>query len=197
MSKGEQTHQMIVERAASVFSRQGYFGSSLHDLMQETGLEKGGIYNHFHSKDELALEAFDYAIKLTWSYIEREVSGKTHALDRLHAMLIGYRRLMEELPLPGGCPLLNTAIEADDAHPALRQRARQAMTNWRTWIQRTVARGIAAGEIRPETDGDLLATIIISTVEGAVMLSKLYDDSIHIQRAVDYLAAYLDTTIRL
>ncbi len=197
MSKGEQTHGMIVEHAANVFSRQGYFGSSLDDLMQETGLKKGGIYNHFHSKEELALEAFDYSIKLTWSYIERELPGKTHALERLHAMLVGYRRLIEELPLPGGCPLLNTAIEADDAHPALRQRAQQAMTNWRTWIQRTVARGVAAGEIRPETDSDLLATIIISTVEGAVMMSKLYGDTVHIQRAVDYLSTYLDTTIRL
>ncbi len=197
MSKGELTHQMIVERAASVFSRQGFFGSSLTDLMQETGLEKGGIYNHFHSKDELALEAFDYAIKLTWSYVERELVGKTHARDRLHAMLVGYRRLMEELPLPGGCPLLNTAVEADDAHPALRQHAQQAMTNWRAWIQRTVARGIAAGEIRPETDGDLLATIIISTIEGAVMMSKLYGDTIHIQRAAEYLTSYLDTTILL
>lgn len=197
MSKGEQTHQMIVERAANVFSSKGYFGSSLSDLMQETGLEKGGIYNHFHSKDELALEAFDYAIKLTWSYVERELPGKTNALDRLHAMLVGYRRLLEELPLPGGCPLLNTAIEADDAHPALRQRAQQAMTNWRTWIQRTVRRGIAAGEIRPEVDGDLLATIIISTIEGAVMMSKLYDDTTHIRRAVEYLTTYLDTAIRL
>ena len=43
------------------------------------------------------------------------------------------------------------------------------MTNWRIWIQRNVSRGIAAGQIRPETDGDLLATIIISTVEGAVI----------------------------
>jgi TetR/AcrR family transcriptional regulator, transcriptional repressor for nem operon len=197
MSKGEQTHQMIVERAASVFSRQGYFESSLVDLMHETGLEKGGIYNHFRSKDDLMLEAFDYAVKLTWSYVERELPGKTHALERLHAMLIGYRRLLEELPLPGGCPVLKTAVEAHAAHPALRQRAQQAMTNWRTWIQRNVTRGIAAGEIRPEVDGDQLATIIISAIEGAAMMSKLYDDPVHIQRTVDYLATYLDTAIRL
>jgi AcrR family transcriptional regulator len=197
MSKGEQTYHMIVERAARVFSRQGYFGSSLEDLKKETGLEKGGIYNHFHSKDELALEAFDYAIRLTWGYVEQELPGKTRALDRLNAMLTGYRRLVEELPLPGGCPLLNTAIEADDAHPALRQRAQQAMTNWRNWIERTIARGIAAGEIRPDTNGDIVATLIISMVEGAVMMSKLYDDPAHIQRVVDYLSTYLGTIAQL
>ncbi len=41
MSKGEQTHQMIVERAAQVFNRQGYFGASLSDLMRETGSRDG------------------------------------------------------------------------------------------------------------------------------------------------------------
>ena len=70
MAKGEQTHQMIVARAAQVFNRQGYFGSSLDDLMHATGLKKGGIYNHFHSKDELALEAFDYAVEAVWQRVE-------------------------------------------------------------------------------------------------------------------------------
>jgi len=64
MSKGEQTREMILAQAAQLFSRQGFFGSSLSDIMQETGLEKGGIYNHFSSKEQLALEAFDYAYTL-------------------------------------------------------------------------------------------------------------------------------------
>ncbi len=43
MSKGEQTKERILERAAQLFNQQGYFGSSLSDIMHETGLEKGGI----------------------------------------------------------------------------------------------------------------------------------------------------------
>ncbi|HEY7350404.1 MAG TPA: TetR/AcrR family transcriptional regulator [Ktedonobacterales bacterium] len=196
MSKGEQTHQMILERAAQVFSRQGYFGSSLSDLMRETGLEKGGIYNHFRSKDDLALEAFDYSIALVWRQVERELVGKTNAVDRLVAMLTGYRSLIENPLLPGGCPLLNTAVESDDAHPALRSRAQEAMSRWRKWIRRHVERGIAAHEVRPEVDGELLATILITTVEGAVMMSKLYGDTIHLQRAIDYLIGYLQVNVR-
>ncbi len=108
-------------------------------------------------------------------------------------MLTAYRRLIGVLPLVGGCPLLNTSVEADDAHPALRDRTRQAMSRWRKWIRLTVTQGNTDGEIRPETDGDILATVIISTVEGAVMLSKLYDDPIHMHRAVDHLARYIET----
>jgi AcrR family transcriptional regulator len=196
MSKGEQTHQMILERAARVFNRQGYFGASISDLMRETGLEKGGIYNHFRSKDDLALEAFDYAIALVWQRVEQELVGKTHAVDRLVAMLTAYRSLLDDPLLPGGCPLLNTAVESDDTHPALRSRAQDAMNRWRRWIQRNVERGIAAHEIRPEVDGDLLATILITTVEGAVMMSKLYGNSTHMQRAIDYLIAYLRANVQ-
>ena len=192
MRKGEQTREMILERAAELFNQQGYFGASLSDLMRETGLEKGGIYNHFRGKDELALEAFDYACKVVWQSVEEELAGKVNAADRLLAMLVAYRRLIEDPPFAGGCPLLNTAVESDDAHPALRERTREAMTRWRKWIQKTVSHGIAAGEIRPETDADTLASIVIATVEGAVMLSKLYDDPVHIHRAVDHLTGYIN-----
>ena len=62
-TKGMQTRQRIVELAAPVFNRQGYVGASMRDLVDATGLEKGGIYNHFGSKEQLALEAYDYAMR--------------------------------------------------------------------------------------------------------------------------------------
>ncbi len=196
MHKGEQTHQRIVERAAQVFNKQGYAGSSLDDLMGATGLKKGGIYNHFRSKDDLALEAFDYAVDAVWQRVETEVKGKHNAVDRLQGFLVGYRQVIEDPPITGGCPILNTAVESDDTHPALRERARAALTRWRAWITRWVERGIAAGEIRPETDGERLATMLISMVEGGVMMSKLYDDPAYIRQVVDYLSAYLEREVR-
>jgi len=60
MSKAQETKMRIIEQAAALFNQQGYAGSSMSDLMR--GLQKGGIYNHFRSKDELALEAFDFAV---------------------------------------------------------------------------------------------------------------------------------------
>jgi AcrR family transcriptional regulator len=62
--KGEQTRQEIIRRAAPIFNQRGYDGAALSDLMRATGLEKGGIYRHFGSKQELAGDAFDYAWKL-------------------------------------------------------------------------------------------------------------------------------------
>ncbi len=197
MSKGEQTREMILARTAQLFSRQGYFGSSLSDIMYETGLEKGGIYNHFASKEELALEAFDYSIELVRQRTRLALAGKTNAVDRLLAIVSVFQGMVEDPPLVGGCPILNTAIEADDAHPALRERARNAMDSWRTTIHRVVMKGIERQEIRPEVDADALATLLIASLEGAIMMSKLYGDNVHIYRVVDHLTNYINSTVRV
>src|SRR6266581_5875549 len=127
MSKGEQTKERILERAAQLFNQQGYFGSSLSDIMHETGLEKGGIYNHFASKEQLALEAFDYAVDLVSQRTRLALAGKVNAIDRLLAIITVFQWLLEDPALAGGCPILNTAIEADDAQPALRDRDRKSV----------------------------------------------------------------------
>ena len=192
MSKGEQTKQRILQQAAELFNQQGYAGSSMSDIMQVTGLKKGGIYNHFHSKDELVLQAFDYAIALIQEHYRVALRGKRHAIDRLQAIVDAFRLYAENPPIKGGCPILNTAVESDDAHPALRYRAQQTMDSWRNMICRIIEVGIKKGEVRPNINADEVATIAIATIEGAVMMSKLYGDSIHLNRALNYLSQYLE-----
>jgi TetR/AcrR family transcriptional regulator, transcriptional repressor for nem operon len=193
MSKGEQTRERILERSAQLFNRQGYSGSSLSDIMRETGLEKGGIYNHFSSKEQLALEAFDYAYKLVQQRTRQALSGKFNAIERLVAIVSVFRDEFEDPPVPGGCPILNTAIEADDADEMLRDRARAAMDDWRTTIHRIVNKGIDRQEIRSGVDADEVASILIATLEGAIMLSNLYKDPKHIQRAANHIIHYIET----
>ena len=197
MSKGELTRERILARSAQLFNRQGYFGSSLADIMRETGLEKGGIYNHFSSKEQLALEAFDYAYELVEQRVRQALTGKKHAVERLVAILSVFQSIVDDPPVAGGCPILNTAIEADDAHPALRERARGAMNDWRATISRIVTRGIERQEIRQGVDADEVATLFICMLEGAVMLSSLYKDSTHMRRAVKHMTKYIETDLAL
>ena len=193
MSKGTQTREMILERCAQLFSKQGYFGSSLADIMHETGLEKGGIYNHFSSKEQLALEAFDYSFALLQQRMRVALEGKTHAVERLYAILTYFQSLLEEPVIAGGCPILNTAVEADDAQPALRERALHAMDSLRDTIVRIVAKGIRREELRPDIDVSACATLFVATLEGAVMMSKLYRDTTYMRQAIEHLRWYIDT----
>ena len=80
-TKGMKTRQRIVEMAAPVFNRQGFVGASMRDLISATGLEKGGIYNHFGSKEQLALEAYDYAMSRVTNALARSQDDATDAVD--------------------------------------------------------------------------------------------------------------------
>ncbi|BAY89595.1 MULTISPECIES: TetR/AcrR family transcriptional regulator [unclassified Tolypothrix] len=192
MSKGEETKAKIIRQAAELFNQQGYTGSSISDIMRVTGLQKGGIYNHFQSKDDLALQAFDYAIASVSQQTRAALRSKRHAIERLQAIIGVFSSFVDNPPIKGGCPILNTAIESDDAHAALRERTQKAMDSWRELIRLIIEKGISRGEIRSEVDADEAATIIIATLEGAMMISKLYDDAIHMQRAINHLNQYIN-----
>ena len=190
-TKGEKTRRRIVEKAAVVFNTKGYFGSSMGDLMREIGLEKGGIYNHFASKEELALEAFDYAAGTMQERFQAALEGKEGALERLFAIVDVLGGLAEDPPVEGGCPVLNTAVESDDAHMELKDRAREAMSGWLRLIGSIVKEGVRNGELRPGKNPRETASVVVAALEGAVMLSRLYDDPTYMKRSMDHLKEHL------
>jgi len=195
-SKGEATRRRIVELAAPVFNRQGYVGASLRDIIDATGLEKGGIYNHFGSKEQLALEAYDFAMRRVTDHLARSQDGATDAPDRMIRMIRAFGETARRPAIDGGCPIMNTAVEADDTHPELRDRARESMTLWHRLVGRIVKDGKAEGTLRDDIDPYALASVITGSLEGALMLARLYDDPEHMNRVVDHLVSYVDTLRR-
>jgi TetR/AcrR family transcriptional regulator, transcriptional repressor for nem operon len=195
MSKAQRTKARIVQQAAEVFNQKGYAGSSVADIMQATGLKKGGIYNHFKSKDELAVAAFDYAVSLMSQKVWSAVKTKRNAIERLQALVSSYLAYVETPPIVGGCPILNTAIEADDTDSPLRDRAIAAINNWRNLIVRIINKGIKKGEIPATIEPDTVATIIICNIEGAIMMSQLEKNPVHLERAIAHLQKYIQNTL--
>jgi AcrR family transcriptional regulator len=192
--KGSATRQRIVERAAPVFNQRGYWGASMSDLMEATGLEKGGIYNHFGSKESLALEAFDHNTDIVAERIRAALDGKAGAVERLQAVIAAFRTFVERPPFAGGCPLLNTATESDDTHPVLRDRARARMTELLDGtVGRIVKRGVDSGQLRSDVDAKQTATVIVAALEGAIMLSRLYDSPGPMRRTATHLAEWVET----
>src|ERR1700680_5175438 len=125
--KGEATRQDIIRKAAPIFNQKGYSGTALSDLMRATGLGKGGIYRHFESKQELARDAFDHAWKLAMDTRFEGTQEIPNTVDRLIQVVRNFRDRRVGL-VPGGCPLLNTAIDSDHSNPHLRAKARHALS---------------------------------------------------------------------
>jgi TetR/AcrR family transcriptional regulator, transcriptional repressor for nem operon len=191
LRKGEVTRRLILERAAPVFNKRGYAGTSMSEIVEATGLEKGGIYNHFGSKDELALESFSYSINLMTEAFVVAQEGKV-GLDRLLGIIEAFGNWADDPLIAGGCPIMNTAIESDDTHPALAARARDAMDSWHRLIGSIVKEAKAHDEIDPHVDPYQLATLVTSTLEGSLMLSKLFHDPTHERRAVASLTTHVE-----
>src|SRR2546422_3490460 len=158
MRKGEQTRQEIIRKAAPIFNQRGYDGAALSDLMRATGLEKGGIYRHFESKQQLAAAAFDYAWKIALDTRFEGTEAIPNSVDRLKQIIRNFRDRRAGL-VPGGCPLLNTAIDADDGNPHLRAKARQALSSWLDRLGSIAKEGQRRNEIRTDVDSAKLSTL--------------------------------------
>ena len=195
MPKGQKTRARIIAEAASLFNQRGFEGSSLSELMEATGLEKGGIYRHVSSKEELAAEAFDYAWKVVLDARMHDLERIPNSVDKLKKFIANF---IDRRPsVPGGCPLLNTAIDADDGNPVLRERARKALHEWRDRLSSIVDSGIKRGEIRRGVKAKEVATLIISSLEGALVIGRLERNRAALFAAQSNLERYLETEVRL
>jgi TetR/AcrR family transcriptional regulator, transcriptional repressor for nem operon len=195
MSKGEETRERIIAEAAALFNQRGYEGGSMSELMKATGLEKGGIYRHFSSKEEVAAEAFDYAWQAALQARMHELDEVSNSVDRLKRFVANF--VERRSSVPGGCPLLNTAIESDDGNPVLRERARKALQELRDLLSSIVSAGIKRKEIKSGVNAKEVATLLISSLEGAVMMGRLERDREALMTAQSHLDHYLETEIRL
>jgi TetR/AcrR family transcriptional regulator, transcriptional repressor for nem operon len=195
MGKGELTRQRIIALAAPVFNQKGYAGTAVSDLMRATGLEKGGIYRHFESKQELAEDVFDHAWKVAMDTRFEGTGEIPNAVDRLKQVVRNFRDRRSGL-VPGGCPLLNTAIDSDDGNPQLRAKARRALRLWLERLESIADEGKSKGDVRSDVDSAKLASLIASTLEGSLMVSRLQRNEEPLDLACLHLEEYIETRIR-
>ncbi len=190
MTKGQRTRQQIVEAAAPIFNKKGYEGSSLSDLMAATGLKKGGIYRHFSSKEELAAEAFDYTWEAALNARLLHVDEKKSGIEKLKQLIANF--IDHRSPVPGGCPILNTAVDSDDGNTVLRTQVAAALRSWIRRLQTIVEKARESGETRPQTDSKAVATVIVASLEGALMISRLQRNDEALRTVQAHLNKYLD-----
>lgn len=193
MTKGEDTRKKIVAAAAPIFNQRGFEGSSLSDLMEATGLQKGGIYRHFANKEELAAAAFDY----TWEAASKarllNLDDETNGVDKLKQLIANF--VNRRSPVAGGCPILNTAVDADDGNAVLRTRVTKALRSWLARLQAIVKDAIERGDALPGIDPEAVATLIVASLEGALMMSRLERNDDALRRVQEHLDRYLDSEV--
>ena len=96
---------------------------------------------------------------------------------------------------PGGCPLVNCAVDADDGNLALRTRVKKTLKGWEDLLAKIVEDGQSAGEINPEVDPRSVANLVISILEGATIVARINKRSQALDDAQRHLNLYLERAV--
>ena len=176
MTKAEQTRRSIVEKSSPIFNKKGFSGTSMSDICRAIGLTKGAVYGNFRNKDEIALAVFDFQIKKIKNDIRTRMEVCTNNIEKLLVYYEYWKEKHLDFIEQGGCPVLNTAIDADDTHPALLKRVKSFLRLWENMLFRIMEIGKASNEVKADIDSRRYARIFISLAEGGLMLAKVQED---------------------
>ena len=192
MRNPEITKEKILKLSGQLFNTQGYKATSLRDITEASGYTKGAIYRHFNSKDELEIETLTHLSHQMFDLVRDRIKEQKTAGAKLRSILNYFETYISKPPLKGGCPLMNVAIEADDAHPQLRKRAVLILDTLGDSIATILKNGIRYGQIKRDIDVHYFSTVIIASLEGAIMMSKLRGNDDDIKRVIHHLDKLID-----
>jgi TetR/AcrR family transcriptional regulator, transcriptional repressor for nem operon len=191
--KGDATKLRIIEETAPLFNTKGYNATSIQDVLDTTGIKKGGLYNHFKNKDDLALAAFDHALGLLQAaHSAAQAQAQAHnSISRLEAIIAVTHHISQDQVIMGGCPLLNVSVEADSSHPALKERAQYATRVFRSSLKNIIVQGQESGEIPSTIQAESSASVILMLIEGSILMSRLYNNQNYIDEVKDHIIRFL------
>ncbi|SEN22104.1 TetR/AcrR family transcriptional regulator [Lihuaxuella thermophila] len=186
MKKQDEIREKIVNQAMLLFNTKGIAQTSVQDIMAATGLPKGAIYRRFKTKELIVLAAFEQAGQILQQFFAQAEREGTCTLDKLMKIAAIYQDAVDNPPIPGGCPLLNTAVESDGTFPELRQKAAEAYGGMVRFIQAIIEQGVRNKEFRTDIDAAEMASFLIESMEGAIMASRLTGSNDPIKRNMKY-----------
>lgn len=187
MRNADVTREKILKKSGILFNTKGYKATSISDITDATGLTKGAIYRHFTNKEALEQESLYHLATIMFSKTRECIKRELTAGDKLRALCRFYDAYIHDPAVKGGCPLLNAAIEADDAHPSLRKAAVKILDILRESLITILDNGIRYKQLKSDIDKEYYATLFIASLEGAIMMSKLRGNNDDIRRIIRHL----------
>lgn len=187
--KKASTRDRLVDSARFLFWERGFAGTSMADLLAHAQVNSGSFYHFFDSKEALLRAVLEqYVLLLGPMVVDPAFARRSQPLERIFAILEGYRERILSTDSRYGCPIGRLALEID---PENAQAHALIARNFRAWIE--VIRE-CLGEIEPAmppgTDIEALATFVLVTMEGGVMLSRSYRSVEPFDRAIGQLRVY-------
>ena len=184
----------VLDRAMYLFWRRGYQATSITDIESATGLTKGSIYKAFDNKRNLFVKCLErYMVNESYKAIllrhaDRPIAEAFgHVLDVLIDSVGGPDR-------PCGCLATNVIDELVSVDKGLLRKASQGLAGMQLVLEARLRCAKEQGELRPDTNVETLASLLMVTLQGLVVLSMSTKDVASMRRARDFVIGVLENS---
>lgn len=189
--KPASTRDRLVETARQLFLVNGYEATGVAEILREAGVNSGSLYYFFKTKEELLLAVLDQYVEMLHPCVIDPVFERVgDPIERIFAVLEGYRQMLVMTECRQGCPIGNLALEMSEKSEAVREKIALNFANWRKAIGQCLVD--AVGRLAAETDAEKLSTFILTVMEGAVMQARAHRSIEPFDASVAVLREYFD-----
>ena len=172
--------------AMEAFWDRGYEATSMADLMEATGLQKGSLYKAFGSKHELFTRALERYQDDNYARMQRALEGTGSATEGLRRWLKLILRTCSGQGARRGCFGVNSIVELGPHDEAIAARLRRHFVDVEKLLARTIARGQERGELRDDRSPEELAEVLFLFAKGMITSSKGGHSRAGLRRSADF-----------
>jgi len=172
-----------VERAAELFAERGIAATTVDEVLAAAGAGKGQFYHYFRSRDELATAAVGFRCAQVVAGLTQALGGVS-SLAGLEEALAGFIAGFEQAGLPG-CPIGTLAAEVAGRNEDARLQAAAGFDAWERLLADALERMRQRGELRADASPAVLATGLLASIEGGMVLSQARKDMASLRIAVE------------
>ncbi len=139
-NKGFRTRKKIIEKSLNLFSLKGYFSTSISDIVEATGLTKGGLYGHFKSKEDIWYAVYEEAVKIWKSIVFKDLRDISDPLERIEKLIENQmRNYLGADVFEGGCFFINMLAELSGQSTTMRKHIVRGFLKFgkllRSWLE--------------------------------------------------------------
>lgn len=194
--KSAQTSLYILEKVAPIFNKHGYMGTSMKAITDAIGLTKGAIYGNFENKEELAIKAFNYNVRMIMGQVAARIEAVDSPLEKLLAITDYYRHYLDFIDHNGGCPILNIGVDANNQNERLLTRVSTVIRKLEKNMANIITAGIQCGEINAGVDVEAYGKRLFTMIQGAVFMTLTLDDRTYVTEMMNYIDRMIMTELK-
>ena len=170
-ARGVQTRQKIIEKSLKLFCVKGYYNTSINDILQATGLTKGGLYGHFASKEDLWYAVYEEALRIWRKIVFQGIQSSANPLERIRTLIENdIKKKLANQVFEGGCFFHSMLVELSGQSADMSRRLMQGFNQLAELICAWLKQADQQGLLKAGLNYNEIANTIIIALNGAAAL---------------------------